>query len=94
MAKKVSKTLNEALDFYEPIATFISKGTTSNYGTFIRSIQSELDKMLDKPQILENWILPQIRNESDSSVYALLCNVKCEFEKYFVKGTMVGAVKG
>lgn len=93
MAKKVSKTLNEALKVYEPIATFISKGTTSNYGTFIRSIQSELDTMPGKPQILEEWILPQIKNKSNSSVYALLKKVLNEFQTNFKKGQKIGSYK-
>lgn len=87
-----TKEFAEALTLFSAtVKPFFGPRTPSTYGSYVSAIQTELEKMPSKPQILEDWILPQIKNKSKSSVYDLLDNVIDEFEKHFVKGRRIGA---
>lgn len=81
----------DALKLFTSITRpFFAKGVSSTYRSNVTAIQTELDKLSGKPQILEDWILPQLNNHSASSVYDLLKNVIDEFDKVFTsKGVIL-----
>jgi len=77
----------EALKLFSAtVKPFYSRPAT--YRSNITAIQTELDKM-SGPQLLEDWILPQIKNVSKSSVYDLLKNVTDEFDRFFPQGSTI-----
>jgi len=56
---------------------------SSSYGSFVKAIQNELDKVNGQPQILEDWILPRIKEKYTNSVFDLIETVVDEFDRSF-----------
>lgn len=79
-----TKRFKDALaQFSTTTKPFFAKGVPATYRSNVTAIQTELDKLSNKPQLLEDWILPQIKKNSASSVYDLLKNVTDEFDRVF-----------
>lgn len=75
--------LKEAVDLFNSIAKpFLRGHGSSSYGSFVKAIQNELDKV-SGPQILEDWILPQINKKYTNSVFDLIDSIVDEFDKWF-----------
>lgn len=74
----------EALKLFSAtVKPFYKRGVASSYRSYVTAIQTELDKLSNKPQLLEDWILPRINDNSAISVFDLLDTVKDEFDKEF-----------
>lgn len=85
-----TKEFKEALEQYSTaVLPFISENTCSKYKSALADLQRRLDDQ-GGPQILEDWIMPQVKRECDGTVFELLKNVTDEFDKRFRNVEKIG----
>lgn len=89
-----TKAFIEALKLFKAtVVPFYKSGAPANYHSYVTAVQGELDKTSSCPQILEDWILPQIKKKNSCSAFELIDNVLDEFNKVFVSVPTIGHYK-
>lgn len=82
----------EALKLFKSsVQPFYGKGVPASYLSYITAIQTALDLAPSSPQLLEDWILPQIKTKGVSSPSGLVDNVLDEFNRAFGHVNKIGS---
>lgn len=88
-----TREFKDALSKFSKIAKpFFGSGVPSTYRSNVTAIQKELDSC-NGPQILEDWILPQIKKKCANSVFELLDDVTKKFDNELIlkSKSMIGS---
>ena len=65
---KVSQQLDDALkDYRQVIIHFLTKDSSGDYCTFIRSIENDMAQANPNFSLLNDWIFPELNNKKDTS---------------------------
>ena len=89
-----TKAFLEALKLFNAsVKPFYGKGVPASYLSYITAIQTALDQTSSSPQILEDWILPQMKTKGKPSPSGPVDNVLDEFNRAFGNVNKIGSYR-